>query len=214
VRTRGPAEVDWEAGTVSVRAGAAVDMRLPGPEAARPAARRAAEKAGAERLAKALEKLTYSGGVRLSRAKAVQAAARAKTKDLEYQSNGGVLLTLEVAFDDLVQPPKPELEAKKVSARDKGDVDAERAVPDEPAEIRLSVTSMPLEVAPRVYSGGIDTTLLTAVYRLGEAPKTGARVFSAKRDRQGRLTFTSPAPVVRQLASGAHATIFLRTVGR
>jgi hypothetical protein len=213
VRTLGPAEVDWEAGTVSVQAGAAPDLRLPGPEAARPAARRAAEKAGAQRLGDALEKLALGGGRRFTPALAAAAAARAKVKDVEYQSNGGVLLTLEVEFGDLAPPAKSELEAKEVKPPPKGQVDAERAPAEEPLELTLSVTSMPLEVAPRVYSGGLEHTLGAAVYRLGEAPKAERRVFAAKRDRQGRLTFAAPASVIRQL-DGARATIFLRSVGK
>jgi hypothetical protein len=225
VRTVGSAEVDWEAGTVSVRAGAAADLRLPGPEAARPAARRAAEKAGAASLAEALQKVNLRSGRRFTAAEATAAAAHAKVTDVEYQSNGGVLLTLEVGFGDLTPPSRSELEAKvtgpkgarekaeKVPAENQGQVDAERAPPEEPLELTLAVASMPLEVAPRVYSGGLEHTLGTAVYRLGEAPKAARKVYSAKRDRQGRLTFAAPAAVIRQL-DGAHATIFLRSVGK
>jgi hypothetical protein len=104
VRTVAGAEVDWEAGTVTVSAAAAANLRLPGPDAARPAAQRAAEKRAAERLTEALEALPLSAGRKPTAAAVKFAVGRAKVKDVDYQSNGGVLLSLEASFADLGRP--------------------------------------------------------------------------------------------------------------
>jgi hypothetical protein len=134
LQTVGQAEVDWEAGTVTAQGAAAADLRLPGPDAARPAARRAAEKQASARLGEALSDLPVSGTHRLPPPAIAAAVARAKARDLDYQSNGGVVLRLAVDFTDLAaeaekattseQVPAPKAPRRSVPASDKGAVSA------------------------------------------------------------------------------------------
>ncbi|MBN2574785.1 MAG: hypothetical protein JXP73_09490 [Deltaproteobacteria bacterium] len=92
----GDAEIDWSAGTVRARAGAAGDIRMPGPNAARPGAERRARAAAKEKLRAALRDL--GRGARLD---VESALARASLSRIEYQSNGGVVLWLVARFSDL-----------------------------------------------------------------------------------------------------------------
>jgi hypothetical protein len=90
-------EVDWSAGTITAQAGSAADIRMPGPNAARP---------GAERRARAAAEAEAAGGLgelgleKPSKDKTVQ--ERASVSRIEYQSNGGVVLWLSIRFSDLV----------------------------------------------------------------------------------------------------------------
>jgi hypothetical protein len=99
------AEVDWSVGTVTAQAGAAADIRMPGPNAARPGAERRARAAAEAKLSSALGEL---GLDKLSKDKPT-AVSR-----IEYQSNGGVVLWLSVRFSDLV-PAKAAPVALKVA---------------------------------------------------------------------------------------------------
>ena len=51
------AEIDWSAGTITAQAGAAADIRMPGPDAARPGAERRARAAAEEKLRAALHEI-------------------------------------------------------------------------------------------------------------------------------------------------------------
>jgi hypothetical protein len=92
----GEAEVDWSAGTVTVQAGAAADLRMPDPSAARPGAERRARAAATDRLRAALRELTGHSLVDEGR------LTRARISHIEHQSNGGVVLWLTLGFADLV----------------------------------------------------------------------------------------------------------------
>jgi hypothetical protein len=91
------AEVDWSDGTLTAQAGAAADIRMPNPNAARPGAERRARAAAEAKLAAALRQLGLGKPVD---AKAVLAAA--KVSRTEYQSNGGVVLWMSLRFADVV----------------------------------------------------------------------------------------------------------------
>ncbi len=95
------AQVDWTAGLISAQAGAAADLRMPGPNAARPGAERRARAAAEEKLRAALRELRP--GRPLDEAAVLARATVART---EYQSNGGVVLWLGLLFSD-VTPAKP-----------------------------------------------------------------------------------------------------------
>jgi hypothetical protein len=177
VRPLGEAEVDWAAGLVLARAGAAADIRLPGPEAVRAAAERQARKRATEILRRSLKDLPLGRGRKPSE-KAVEAGlAHARPVRTEYQSNGGVLLTLGVAFADLAErkPARPAPVGKPAPA----DHD------DAPA-LALAVDTMPFEAAPTLLFGRKELTAGAAAYRLGEPP-AGTRAVPVKRDKDGRL---------------------------
>jgi hypothetical protein len=240
LQTVADAEVDWEAGSVTARAGAAADLRLPGPDAARPAARRAAEQQAVVRLTQALEALPLAGTRHLSPQVIAAVVGRAKARDIDYQSNGGVMLSLGVDFADLATeteksaPAAPAPVAKPARlghAPAQGKIaatkvpDLERApAPGKPREahpegvasgavvpeLLLSVASMPLELAPRLLVGGVEKSLGSAVYRLGEAPRA-RKAHPAKRDKSGRLVVSLP-PAEAERAEGAHAIIYVRSV--
>jgi hypothetical protein len=190
VREVGPGEVDWEKGVVRVRAGAAADMRMPGPDAARADAQRRARSRAQAQLRAALEDLPLGPGHKLSKATLEAAVGRARQVSVEFQSNGGVLLALELPFVDL-DPPAP----------------AATAAPGEP--LTIAVASMPLEAVTTLLLRKQELTT-TAIYRLGDPPK-GVTAVRGRRDRAGRLLLpaaTDSPPVHRPVL------IYVRSVTR
>jgi hypothetical protein len=98
------AEVDWSTGTVTAESGAAAELRMPGPNAARPGAERRARATAAAKLQAALHELGFDSGAEKG---ALEHATVSRT---EYQSNGGVVLWLVVKFSDVAGgklAPKP-----------------------------------------------------------------------------------------------------------
>ena len=91
------AEIDWSAGTVTAQAGAAADLRMPNPNAARPGAERRARAAAEEKLRAALRQL--APGKKLDDKAALAGASISR---IEYQSNGGVVLWLAVRLADVM----------------------------------------------------------------------------------------------------------------
>jgi hypothetical protein len=91
------ADVDWSAGTITAQAGSAADIRMPGPNAARPGAERRARAAAEEKLRAALRALGM--GKDLDDKTATQGAT---TSRIEYQSDGGVVLWLGLRFSVIV----------------------------------------------------------------------------------------------------------------
>jgi hypothetical protein len=94
-RTVAGAEVDWSAGTITAEGGAAADMHMPGPNAARPGAERRARAAAVAKLQAALLEL---GLDKESEKLVAEHAIVART---EYQSNGGVVSWLAVKFSEV-----------------------------------------------------------------------------------------------------------------
>ena len=109
-RTVAGTEVDWSAGTITAQAGAAADIRMPGPNAARPGAERRARAAAEAKLLAAMGEL---GLDRPSKEKTVQ--EHAAISRIEYQSNGGVVLWLSIGFSDLV-PAKAAPRALRIAS--------------------------------------------------------------------------------------------------
>jgi hypothetical protein len=86
-------EVDWSEGILTAQAGAAADLRMPGPNAARPGAERRARAAAEKKLHAALHALGLPDNK--------VALEPATVSRIEYQSNGGVVLWLSIRFADL-----------------------------------------------------------------------------------------------------------------
>jgi hypothetical protein len=103
------AEVDWTAGTITAQAGCAADIRMPGPNAARPGAERRARAAAEEKLRAAVRAL----GVGKNPDDGT-ATRNATTSRIEYQSDGGVVLWLGLRFSDIV-PAKEASVALKIA---------------------------------------------------------------------------------------------------
>ena len=89
--------VDWRRGKLTAHGAAAGDWRTPSAEIARAGAERRARSAGRARLMEALRALPLGGGRHLEAAAVERAVGRARTAGVEYQSNGGVDLKLEIS---------------------------------------------------------------------------------------------------------------------
>jgi len=177
--------VDWEAGTVTATGGAAADLRMPSADLARPGAERRARTAALARLDKALAELPLGEGRKLAREDVQRAIARARTVGVEYQSNGGAVVRLQVGFGDWLAA----------------------APADGPA---LAVAEMRLAAAPKLKVGKQEITVGTARYRLGHAPADTAAI-AAKVDRHGPLAVVNATDSTEKLA-GAAIVIYVRKV--
>ena len=105
VRPLGKVVVDWEEGVVIARAGAAADLRLPGVDAPRLGAVRAARGRAAKELKVALAKIPLGRGRKRVPAALDAALERGQVLEPDYQTNGGVVLALGVQLAHLVEPP-------------------------------------------------------------------------------------------------------------
>jgi hypothetical protein len=109
-RRVGEVEIDWSTGTLTAQAGAAADVRMPGPNAARPGAERRARAAAETKLRVALESLLPGTVV-----EAKTLTAQATVSRVEYQSNGGVVLWLALRLGDVL-PVRPADVALRVAS--------------------------------------------------------------------------------------------------
>ena len=180
VRPLGDSEVDWAAGTITAHGGAAADLRVPSADVARPGAERRARAAALAKLRAALQAMPLGTG-KLSAAALEAALGRAHAASVDYQSNGGVLLTMSLAFGE-VSPPQEKTDKTPKTPSPDGGAETARKVPEQ----ALSVASMPFELAPRVAAGEREAALSWAVYRTG-APPAGVEAIAVHRDRAGRL---------------------------
>ena len=215
VRQLAGVDVDWSAGTVTASAGAAADMRMPSPDAARPGAERRARAAAVEKLRAVLRVLPVRGKERLGVKQVDAALARASTTRIEYQSNGGVVLWVGVKFEELVgsasatpfggfgtdspphQPPRAPVAATAT------------ATATATGSMVLSVLAMPLELAPMVVVGGKEIGVQGVRYHQGRPP-TGA--MSARRDDKGRLVLPGGGEPMLDRLAGGPVVIYLQTV--
>ena len=211
----GGGEVDWASGMVSARGGAAGDYRLPSADVARLGAERRARAAARTALRAALEALPRGARAKLTSAELDRALDRARAVDVQYQSNGGVLLSLAVSFGDLVAPaPAGPARAAAAAAAAGAAAPAPGPAPPVPAvvpERALVVPSMPLELAPGLAAGEKEGQLAWAVYRTG-APPSGVKAISARRDKQGRLVL--PASESLQSLARGPAVIYVQKILR
>ncbi len=145
-RTVAGVEVDWSAGTMTAQAGSAADIRMPGPNSARPGAERRARASAEEKLLGALAVVA-----RGKKVDEKDALARATTTRIEYQSDGGVVLWLTLRFSDVVPAARP-------------------------ANLALRVAHMPFVLAPVVASAGREAELGFATYRpAADGPREAMR---------------------------------------
>jgi hypothetical protein len=103
-------EIDWSQGLITAQAGASADIRMPGPNAARPGAQRRARAAAEEKLRAACK--TIGQGRSLDDKGAIALATLSR---IEYQSDGGVVLWLSIRFADLIAA-KPTPIAFKIAS--------------------------------------------------------------------------------------------------
>ncbi len=105
--TRGSVTIDWGEGTVTARAGAAGDVRMPSADLARPGAERRARAAALGQLKDALATLPLGGGRTLPADAVDRALGRAETLDVQYQTNGGAVVRMRAHFGDWLPAPAP-----------------------------------------------------------------------------------------------------------
>ena len=172
------ADVSWDKGTLAVSAGAAADLRMPSVDLARPGAERRALATGQTKLRAALAALPLGQGHKLSAAEIDRAIGRAKSVDVQYQSNGGAVVRVELKFGDWLEAPL-----------------------EPPAVLALAVKSMRLGAAPTARIGGRDVRVGAATYVMGDAAQKN--VVDAKVDKEGRLVLAGDAALVDKLARGA-----------
>jgi hypothetical protein len=209
VRPLAGAEVDWSAGMVTASGGAAADMRMPSPAAARPGAERRARTAAVEKLRAALSALLVRGSQRLGEKQVEAALGRASTTRIEYQSNGGVVLWAGVRFEELLEnasttpfggfgTDSPPLQPPR----------ATRAPVAATATV-LAVAAMPLELAPVLVSGEKEIVVSSARYHQGPPP-VGA--IGVRRDDKGRLLFPRGSESTLDQLAGGPVVIYLQKV--
>ena len=171
------AEVDWSQGILIAQAGAAADLRMPSPNAARPGAERLARAAAEKKLRAAMRELGLD-------TQADSATERAVVSQIEYQSNGGVILWLSLQVSDLV------------------------TIPAQPRSLKIA--SMPFEIAPTIVAGGKEARVGLATYRAAiDCPKDALTV---ARDEKGRLALPAARKELIDSFAGAAVVIYLEKV--
>jgi hypothetical protein len=179
--------VDWRAGTLSASGGAAADLRMPTVDLARPGAERRARAAATAKLRAALGALPAGGGHKLDPDRIDRALNKARTTDVQYQSNGGAVIRMEVGFADWLEEPGAPATA-------------------------LTVREAHLAASPRAVVGAREISLGAATYRVGSPPAdAGAR--AARVDHAGRLVIDGGADLAAKLARGV-ALIYVQKVVR
>jgi hypothetical protein len=169
--------VDWRHGTVSARGVAAGDWRTPSAEMARAGAERRARNEGRSRLVEALRVLPLGGGRHLDAAAISRAVDHARTVHVDYQSNGGVVLQVEVAFGDW-----EESLATKTTA----DAPAAAALPLA-APLALRLTEGSLAAAPALLVGTREIALASVSYAPSGDLAADVRPLVVRADKKGRL---------------------------
>ena len=176
-QTLAGAAVDWEVGTISATGGAAADLRMPSVDLSRPGAQRRARAAAVAKLRAALVTLPLGSGNKLTGPEIDRALARARDVDVQYQSNGGAIVRVELRFGDWLEKP---------------------AGPD---GFAVAVSAIRLGAAPTARVGKRDVRVGAAVYRVTEA-KTVKNVADGKVDTDGRIVLSGDAELPDRLARG------------
>jgi hypothetical protein len=176
-QTLAGAAVDWEAGTISASGGAAADLRMPSVDLSRPGAQRRAHAAAVAKLRAALTTLPLGSGNKLAAAEIDRAVGRARDVDVQYQSNGGAIVRVEIRFGDWLETPSA------------------------PDAFAVAVASMHLSAAPTARVGKRDVRVGAAVYRVAEG-KAAKNVADGRVDKDGRLVLAGDAQLPDRLARG------------
>lgn len=186
--TRAGITVDWRAGTVSASGGAAADLRMPSVDLARPGAERRARAGAIAKLRVALGAMLPTGSGRaLDPDRVDRALGRARATDVQYQSNGGAVVRMEVGFADWLEDPAA------------------------PPTV-LAVHEAHLGATPPAVIGGQAISIGAATYRVGAAP-ADAHAHAARLDHAGRLVVEGGAELAAKLARGP-ALIYVQKVLR
>jgi hypothetical protein len=203
--------IDWRRGTLVVRGVAAGDWRMPSAEMARAGAERRARNVGRARLDEALRALPLGGGRHLEGTAVGRAIDHARTVALEYQSNGGVELKLEVSFGDWrdAGSPAPPDAGAPLGAADAGTSGGGTSAPA-PLALRLAEGS--LGAAPILVVHGREVPLERVRYALLSEVPADAHPVKARADKQGRLVVEG-APDAPDLAR-REAIIYVQKVVR
>jgi hypothetical protein len=177
--------IDWRHGKLVARGAAAGDWRMPSAEMARAGAERRARNAGRTRMDEALRALPLGGGRHLEAPAVARAIDHARTVGLEYQSNGGVELKLEVSFGDWREPDAP--------AHADAGPPATAGGATAPAPLVLRMTEGSLGAAPILVVGGRELPLERVRYALASEVPPDAHPVKARADKQGRLVVEGAA---------------------
>jgi hypothetical protein len=175
-QTLAGATIDWEAGTIAATAGAAADLRMPSVDLSRPGAQRRAQASAVAKLRTALASLPLGSGNKLGKEEIERALGRARALDVQYQSNGGAVVRMELRFGDWLETPPPVAAA-------------------------ISVPSIRLGAAPTAKIGKRDVRVGAAVYRVDA--KADKNAIDAKVDQTGRIVVAGDAQVADKLARGS-----------
>ena len=178
--------------------GTAGDLRMPSAEIARAGAQRRASDAGRARLGEALRSLPLGGGRKLDAAAIERALQRAQPKHIEYQSNGGVLLDLELPFGAWNQP----LPATK---------DAGAAASPAPV-VTLRLTEGTLAADPTLVAGDTEVAFGAVRYALASELPADSHPVLVHADKKGRLV-PKEAGAAKDLAS-KNAVIYVQKILR
>ncbi|HEX3696013.1 MAG TPA: hypothetical protein VH374_11545 [Polyangia bacterium] len=194
VDKRGGVTIDWATGTVAAQAGAAADLRMPSADLARPGAERRARASALEKLRTALSTLPLGGDRTLPSDAVERALAKARVGALDYQSNGGVLVRLEVRFADWLAPASSPVESTETPSA------------------TIVVSNSHLAASPVAKVGKHEVIVGAATYHLG-IPPASVRAISARADRAGRLSMLGDEKLAQKLA-GALVVIYVEKVNR
>jgi hypothetical protein len=170
--------VDWRHATLTAHGAAAADWRTPSAEIARAGAERRARNEGRGRLVEALRVLPLGGGRHLDAAAIARAVVHARTVHIDYQSNGGVTLQLEVAFGDWAEAPAPGTGADATAPG--GDT------PDAPPLV-LRLAEGSLAAAPPLLIGQQEIPLAAVSYAPPVDLAADAHPVIVHADKKGRL---------------------------
>jgi hypothetical protein len=176
-QTLAGASVDWEGGTISASGGAAADLRMPSVDLSRPGAQRRAHAAAVAKLRAALATLPLGSGNKLTTAEIERAVGRARDVDVQYQSNGGAIVRVEIRFGDWMETPSA------------------------PDGFAVAVASMHLSAAPTARVGKRDVRVGAAVYRVADG-KGAKNAADGRVDKEGRLVLAGDPQLPDRLARG------------
>jgi hypothetical protein len=166
VQEESGAVVNWRRGLLSATVGAAPDHRMPSADVARPGAERRARATARTRLGEALRKLPLGGGRLLDDQAVNRALEQARIATVDYQSDGGAVVTLEVAF---------------------GAWDSPAPSPSDRPPIALAVHEAHLSAAPIVIVGTREIIVGPVRYSSAPPPAGAPRPLKVRADKKGRL---------------------------
>ena len=160
---------------------------MPSVDLSRPGAQRRAQAAAVAKLRAALVSLPLGSGNKLTNPEIERALGRARAVDVQYQSNGGAIVRVEIRFGDWLEAPNAQASAQSKTE-----------------SFAVAVPSIHLGAAPTARIGKRDVRVGAAVYRItgGKVDKVDKNVADAKVDKDGRLVLSGDAQLPDKLARG------------